>query len=753
MTDPHDRAAIFEVLPTPYVVLTPQLTIVDANSAYLEVTGRDLDELRGADFLAAFPPPAESIGPDGRSELQVSLERVRETGVLDTLPVQKYPIAGPDGVMTERHWLAVHVPVLDDDGRVRLIVQRTEDITEFSLERERLDRLMRSDEVDETWRGRAQRIEADLFVRARELADALAAKDLAAERAARLAEVALALSGASSFADVEGIVVGRGMSVFGADGGGIVSPDGRGGWRIKVNVALGEDVQTTYPSAPYDSNIPGCWSARTGQRLLLPTRESGLAFDADIMSGIYEATGRSAWAFLPLTVGEHRLGSLAASWVDEHHFGPDELDLLDGFAAQCAQALLRLQTDREVRQEAAEVRELAESLQQALLTPPPEPDHLHIVVRYRPAGHHAQVGGDWYDAFMQPSGDTMLVIGDVVGHDRVAAGKMGQLRGVLRTVAYDADLASEPDTPAAIMTRFEHAARGLAVDALATVVLARIERPQAEPGSPRIMRWTNAGHPPPALLRDDGRVEFLDSKPDLLVGVVPDTERHDHTVRIPDEATLVFYTDGLIERRGSSIDEGFERLRAVLGELADLDPEQLCDALLARLVPEAGDDDIALLAVRAHTELAPRPLSAGPVDVPDEIEQAGPADERVHDSVVRELPFSVDAAALARHVVVEHTAGLDTTVRENAELLVSELATNALRYGAPPVLLDVRIVGRGIAVTVTDSGPDRPVLADGRPDPTRPSGRGMLIVAALADDWGVTPRPNGGKGVWFELRP
>ena len=88
---------------------------------------------------------------------------------------------------------------------------------------------------------------------------------------------------------------------------------------------------------------------------------------------------------------------------------------------------------------AAAARELSDRLQQALLTPPPEPDHLHVAVRYQPAGHEAQVGGDWYDAFLQPDGATMLVIGDVVGHGSDAAAAMGQLRGLLRALAYDND--------------------------------------------------------------------------------------------------------------------------------------------------------------------------------------------------------------------------------------------------------------------------------------------------------------------------
>ncbi len=717
------RDAVFEVLPTPYVVLSPELRVLDMNAEYLEVTGRRREDLLGALFLEAFPPPADTLGPDGRSELQASLETVRETGRPDTLPVQKYPIAGVDGRLTERHWLARHVPVLDAAGRVLAIVQRTEDITEFSLERDRVAGLAAD---DHGWRQRAERVEADLFVRARQLADALAAKDAAARQVAAQADVALALTNASSYEEVEAIVVGRGLPVLGVDGGGIVTPADGGGWRITVNDALGEITQTTYPSAPWDSMIPGCWSARTGRRLLLPTRAAGLAYDAEVMNGIYETTGRSAWALIPMAVGDTRLGSLAAAWIEERELDRDELDLLDAFAAQCAQALLRITTAREQEAAVAELQQLAGSLQQALLTPPPQPAGLQIAVRYRPAGHHAQVGGDWYDALVTPSGDTVLVIGDVVGHDSVAAASMGQLRGVLRTLAYDADRGGAADSPAAILTRLEHAAVGLAVDTMATLVLARIDR-SVGAGGARRMHWTNAGHPLPMLLRADGTVELLDTKPDVLIGVAADSERHDHAVDLPPGSTLLFYTDGLVERRDASQEIGLDAVGVTLGPLAGLELEALCDAVLERLAPGPGEDDTALLAVRVG-------------------EASGPGD--LTGAAATQLPFSTAAPSLGRAFLAAHDVGLPQPVRDAAELLVSELVSNAVRHGAPDICLQVRIDPARLVVSVSDGGSDRPVEPEA--SVTRPTGRGLLITGAFADDWGV--RADGaGKAVWFAL--
>ena len=258
-------------------------------------------------------------------------------------------------------------------------------------------------------------------------------------------------------------------------------------------------------------------------------------------------------------------------------------------------------------------RHYAESLQRTLLTRLPEPDHLHVVARYVPAAKEAQVGGDWYDAFLQPDGATVLVVGDVTGHDIAAAAMMGQLRNLVRGTAYDR---SEP--PAAVLSRVDRALRGLQVDTLATVVLARIEQTDADRQQGlRRLRWSNAGHPPPAVLRADGTVELLDRPSDLLLGLEPDFPRTDHEIVLRPDDTVVLYTDGLVERRDSPLDHGLARLRQALSAVGTGPLDRLCDELLQRLVPGDADDDIALLAVRTYSEDQPRPPEAGPALVPD----------------------------------------------------------------------------------------------------------------------------------------
>ena len=236
-------------------------------------------------------------------------------------------------------------------------------------------------------------------------------------------------------------------------------------------------------------------------------------------------------------------------------------------------------------------RDFSLRLQEALLTPPPRPDRLHLTVRYSPAEHRAAVGGDWYDAFVLPDGATVLVIGDVTGHDTTAAVAMSQLRGVIRTIAYDSDA-----TPAEVLARSDIAAHGLDVATTATALVARIGPADAD--GRRELRWSNAGHPVPALLDIDGQVRLLDTKPNRMLGVDPAVQRDGHTAFLAVGQTLLLCTDGLIERRGADYDDGVAALVQALAGLQDLPLDDLAETLLRRLKPAVADDDIALIAVR-----------------------------------------------------------------------------------------------------------------------------------------------------------
>ncbi|CAN5284765.1 hypothetical protein BH18ACT9_BH18ACT9_20980 [soil metagenome] len=272
----------------------------------------------------------------------------------------------------------------------------------------------------------------------------------------------------------------------------------------------------------------------------------------------------------------------------------------------------------------AEQRDLAAGLQRSLLSEPVEPDHGEIVVRYVAAAEVAQVGGDWYDSFIQGDGATVLVIGDVVGHDTQAAAAMGQLRGLLRGIGYTTGTG-----PAEMLSRLDNAIEGLLISTTATVIVARVEQEPAlrDAGLTRL-RWSNAGHPPPVLLTEHGPATLLEGpSSNVLLGVMRDAKRDEHDLLLERDATVLLYTDGLVERRGEDIDTGIARLLATVEELRHLPLVELCDELLDRMLPAGHDDDVALAAIRLHTQDEPRPAEAGPARIPESVPADVPVDE------------------------------------------------------------------------------------------------------------------------------
>lgn len=299
-----------------------------------------------------------------------------------------------------------------------------------------------------------------------------------------------------------------------------------------------------------------------------------------------------ARAFMPLMAGGRVFGVLVLVWPTIRTFTDEDRITIAALATYTAQAVQRAQL-------LEERTSVALTLQTAMLTRLPQPDHLRIAARYLPAGEREQVGGDWYDAVVMPSGATHLVIGDVEGHDISAAAVMGQLRSMLRMATWMSDSPPSDD-----LARLDRAMEDLGVDTRASVVLARIEQTVAdEAAGIRRLRWSNAGHLPPVLVTADGSARLLDGPSDPLLGLLPGVARHDHEVEIIAESTLLLYTDGLVERRGESLDVGLSRLLATVGSAASLEPADFLDAVLDRLARDAADDDVAVLAVRFGAEV------------------------------------------------------------------------------------------------------------------------------------------------------
>ncbi|HET8614674.1 MAG TPA: SpoIIE family protein phosphatase [Actinomycetales bacterium] len=584
---PVDFEAVFNAAPVPYFLATTDVVYVAVNDAYVEATGRSREELIGRNLFDVFPGnPGDALG-DNVEVLRESIERTVRTGRPDPMPLLRYDIQDPQtGSYSERFWSAIHIPV-KSQGRVRWVMQRTADITDVVM-------AGRTGEIrqDQTWQNRVRNVEADLFARGIELQRARQAEAEVARKLAGLTEAAMELADVQTIDELTAAVVRKGMRALGADGGAVgVRDDETQSLRLYFE-SLSESAQQSYDEVPLTAPLPTAWSARTGEALLLRSTEEGLAWSAE-MDGVYRTTGLQAWAALPLLAGGRCLGSLTVGWREPQVLVAEETELMAAFAAQCAQTLDRVQRREHERRIADVQRQVSEALQRSLLTEPPDSDHLQIAVRYLPSHEGAHVGGDWFDAFRAPDGSTAVVIGDVTGHDQRSVAAMGQLRNILRGVAYSI---SEP--PAGILRAFDRTLRGLGLETLATVVLSRIVcLDETQRCHAHELRWSNAGHLPPVLLRPDGTAELLARAPNLLVGLRPDWSRDDHEVAMPSGSTVLLFTDGLVERRDASLEQSLEELRVLVEQLAALPLDELCDTLLERLVP-LHDDDVAVIAVR-----------------------------------------------------------------------------------------------------------------------------------------------------------
>ncbi|MFC9277789.1 SpoIIE family protein phosphatase [Streptomyces collinus] len=231
----------------------------------------------------------------------------------------------------------------------------------------------------------------------------------------------------------------------------------------------------------------------------------------------------------------------------------------------------------------------AEELQRALLPELPRVGDLELAARYVPSSTSAQVGGDWYDAFALPGGDTVLIIGDVSGHDLQAAVAMSTLRNMLRGLAVD-----RPEPPGDVLRRLDRASRTLSPGATATCLYA-LARTGA--GGTVDLRYAAAGHLPPLLTTRDGDTRYLEAGRGLLIGLDAHHPRPSASDLLPPRSTLLLYTDGLIERRGESLDVGMARLRRHTAATAQAPLDVFCDELTIKFGADAADD-IALLALR-----------------------------------------------------------------------------------------------------------------------------------------------------------
>ncbi|MER5678063.1 MULTISPECIES: ATP-binding SpoIIE family protein phosphatase [Streptomyces] len=361
---------------------------------------------------------------------------------------------------------------------------------------------------------------------------------------------------------------------------------------------------------------------------------------------------------------------------------------------------------------------IADELQRTMLPDSlPQPTGVRLASRYLPAAETARVGGDWYDAIPLPGSRVALVVGDVMGHSMTSAAIMGQLRTTAQTLA-GLDL-----PPQEVLHHLDEQAQRLGSDRMATCLYAVYD-----PVAHRIT-IANAGHPPPVLLHLGGRAEVLRVPPGAPIGV-GGVDFEAVELDAPAGATLLLYTDGLVESRLRDVWTGIEILRERLATTAQLTGpdhspplEALCDDVLDMLGPGDRDDDIALLAAR-FDGIAPSDVAYWFL----EPEDAAPGRAR----------------RLARRALSRW--GLDD-LSDEVELLVSEVVTNAVRYAERPVTL--RLLRTDILrCEVGDDAPQLPRQRRARE--TDEGGRGLFLVNRLARRWGAT-RLSTGKVVWFEM--
>ncbi|GAA4337928.1 hypothetical protein GCM10023086_72040 [Streptomyces venetus] len=390
-------------------------------------------------------------------------------------------------------------------------------------------------------------------------------------------------------------------------------------------------------------------------------------------------------------------------------FGDDDCSLAQELVARAA---LSIDNARQYTHERAMVLALQRRLLPHGL---PDQDAVEVAHRYLPA--ESDVGGDWYDVIPLPGARVGLLVGDVVGHGMLSAATMGRLRTAARSFA---ELDFPPDE---VLTHLDNLVGrldredpdGKGAGVIGATCLYAIYDPTVQ----RCL-MARAGHPPPALVHPDGAVSYPDlpAGPPLGLGGLPFDAAE---IDLPENSQLVLYTDGLIEDRHRDVDVVLEQLRTALAH-PERPPEETCQAILDTVAPVHPNDDIALLVARVHA-LDPARIAAWEL----------PADPAVVG----------DVRASALRWLADR--GLDETAFA-AELILSELITNAIRHGAGPIRVRL-LYGRTLVCEVSDASNTAPHLR--RAASTDEGGRGLFLVAQLSQSWGTRYLPEG-KVIWAE---
>jgi GAF domain-containing protein/anti-sigma regulatory factor (Ser/Thr protein kinase) len=407
---------------------------------------------------------------------------------------------------------------------------------------------------------------------------------------------------------------------------------------------------------------------------------------ADIYNPLLRAKGIRSLLGVPLLIEGRVIGVLHVGSLTPRVFTADDTALLQLAADRAALAIEQARL--------YEQRRLAEALQRRLLgTGRHDVPGLEVSGRYLPAAGES-LGGDWYDAFPVPDGRIALAVGDVVGHGIGAAAVMAQLRTALRAYAIAGH------APAEVVARVDHLMATLGPNAMTTlayVVLDPVEQ---------TLEVVNAGHPPPLVVHPSGETELLlageagGAPLGALLTPVHRSQRHP----FPDGTTVLLYTDGLVERRGESLDVGLERLRTAAAGACDV--ERLCTSMVEQLVPEAPADDVAFIAARLP-----------------------PLGERLDERWPARPDSLADVRRMLRRWLAAHGAGDD----EAYDIVVAtgEACANAIEHaygpGVATFVLEAAFDDGRVRIAVRDEGRWREPRGVDR-------GRGLPLMEALMDE-------------------
>jgi PAS domain S-box-containing protein len=455
-------------------------------------------------------------------------------------------------------------------------------------------------------------------------------------------------------------------------------------------VALARELQRRYPPDP-DAPTGAPNVVRTGRSELYPEISDELlaagARDEEQVALVREL-GLVSALIVPLVARGRTVGAITLVAAESgRRYAQEDVEFAEELATRAGQAI-------ENARLYAEQRRTAETLQRSLLpeTLPAHPE-LSLAARYMPGGRELQVGGDWYDAIPLDANRVGVVIGDVVGHGIAAAAVMGQLRNSLRAYAL------EGHPPAAALTRLSGLVASSSPSMVGTALFLVYDVAEGT------ARFASAGHLPPLLIAPNGDGRYLEAGRDCPLGALQTHRFEEATVAIEPDSTILLYTDGLVERRGESLDTGFDRLRRLaVGGPPDLDA--LCDHLIASVADRDAADDTALIALR-------------PTVLPRE-------------GFSLTLPAEPSALPGVRHAVQRWLARVDATEQETYELSVacSDACSNAIEHAYGPLHgefeITASLVDADVRIEVRDHGRWRPQRSSER-------GRGLSLIEALTD--------------------